>query len=87
MKRYRFEGKDVAIAKAREIVEEENGGSYNWLTSFVDSYGQERYRIELHVLEGSSPKGYIVVNCSEACETATAFGLGDELLAQIYFGV
>lgn len=38
-------------------------GKRRWLVGHPpDSYGSKAYRTELHVLEGSPPKGFVVVN-------------------------
>ena len=59
MKRYTVDEKDQAIARAQSIVETEDDGPQNrrWLKSFIDPYNNERYRIELYVLEGSPARG------------------------------
>jgi hypothetical protein len=58
--------KEDAIAKARAYVERLyccKAGDRKWLVGVApDSYTNERYRVEIHVLEGSPAKGYVVVS-------------------------
>ena len=57
--------KDTSIVKARATVEKsysKKSESRKWLVGNApDSYGNAHYRTEIHVLEGSPPKGYVVV--------------------------
>lgn len=69
--------KAEAIAKAEAAVEK----SYNskpegrrWLIGHApDSYGDLNYRTSIHVLEGSPPKGYVVVFGHASCGKVMAF--------------
>ncbi len=57
--------RDEAIAKAHVSAEKSyhsTSGERRWLIGTVpDSYDNPKYRSELHVLEGSPPKGYVLV--------------------------
>jgi hypothetical protein len=54
----------VEKAKARviEAYEHCDHTERQWLHTFLDSYQTSDYRVELHVLEGSPCKGFVVVN-------------------------
>jgi hypothetical protein len=58
---------EKAIEKAKALVARNYGetGDRKWLKSNPpDSYGDERYRVELYVFEGSPPKGFVVADWS-----------------------
>ena len=74
-----------ALKKARARVETAYGakpGEREWLVgNSPDSYESENYRTEIHVLEGSPPKGYVVAASYNDCQgSATAFSLYMERL-------
>lgn len=52
-----------AITKARACVEKHFGrksGVIPWRVSTVDPFGEDDYRAELHLLDGTPPKGFVV---------------------------
>ena len=57
--------KSMSMAAARTAVEKRfhaKPGDRKWLVGHApDSYDNPHYRTEIHVLEGSPPKGYVVV--------------------------
>jgi len=65
--------RQAATEKARRAVEKAywcKPGERKWLVGVApDSYSDAGYRTEIHVLEGSGPKGYVLVCGIE-------FGLG-----------
>ena len=77
--------KEVAIAKARAAVEKSyraKPGDRKWLVGGPpDSYNDPHYRTEVHVLEGSPPKGYVVAFGHHNCGVAMAFDCSEK---QIY---
>jgi hypothetical protein len=64
-----------AIKKARKAVEKVYGDSgRKWLVGEApDSYDNPHYRTEIHVLEGSPPKGYVAVFGHHNCGVVIAF--------------
>jgi hypothetical protein len=56
--------REEAILRAREAVRQRYGGAGDrqWLVAVLDSYDDPCNRIEFHVLEGSPPKGWVVVD-------------------------
>lgn len=86
MKNLQVKSKGRAIAKARRIVERDHysndGNKRKWLTTFVDSYKNKKYRVELHIWEGSPTRGYVVVGH----DTATAFNIGDNVIGKVEWG-
>jgi hypothetical protein len=82
--------KNRAIAKARRIVEREafDGNKRKWITAHADSYKDKSYRVELHILEGSPTRGYIVVGSGESCfGTVTAFDIAENVIGRIEWGI
>jgi len=69
--------KDASIVKARKAVERrysKKPEGRKWLVGYApDSYSNPHYRTEIHVLEGSPPKGYIVVFGHHGGGTTIAF--------------
>ncbi len=75
-----------AVEQARRIVAEAYDGAHpferKWLGAFPpDSYGQRQYQAELHVREGSPPKGYVLVGYG----FALGVGISGELLCRVKF--
>ncbi len=64
MKQREAGSREEAVEVAREIVTKYYDSPYEraWLVaSPPDSYKELRYRAEVHVREGSPPKGYVLV--------------------------
>ena len=59
------DNREEAIAKAKTYVEKRAGsptGERNWLIAAApDSYGDEYNRVELQILEGSPPRGFVLI--------------------------
>ena len=54
------------IEKAKGVIEKHcvDGNKREWLDANVDSYNAPRNRIQLLVLQGSPPRGRVIVNYS-----------------------
>lgn len=82
--------KNRAIAKAKRIVERKafDGNKRKWIMTHADSYKDSQYRVELHILEGSPTRGYIVAGSGE-CDfgTVTAFGIAENVIGRIDWGI
>jgi hypothetical protein len=50
------------IVKVEKNYDVPNSIKRNWLKTNLDSYEDSRFRIELHVREGSPCKGYILID-------------------------
>jgi hypothetical protein len=65
MRSEKCDTKEEALEKARLCAEQAHGdpsGSRPWLVGAApDSYGEPQYRTEVHVWEGSPPKGYVFI--------------------------
>ena len=66
MNKTRKEIMNLLIDKAKKkVIKAYEGREYSdraWLETHVDSYKEDRHRIQLIVLEGSPVKGYVIVN-------------------------
>jgi hypothetical protein len=72
--------KEDAIQLARELIQD-YGEDRRWLiTAPPDSYAREQYHCEVQVLEGSPPRGYVLVASRHAGGTVIAF---DSLLREL----
>lgn len=71
----------ATIEKAKKFIVSRNSEDFSkreWLSVSVDSYGSKSNRIEFLVLEGSPPRGYIVVNRNTA--TVKAYDSRDRVV-------
>ena len=71
------ESKQEAIRQARELVEQDYGCNprdRRWLVGVAPhSYDRKEYHTEINVLEGSSPKGYVLITSRLGGGTVIAF--------------
>ncbi len=79
-----------AIDKARLRVDRgysPKTGQRKWLVGIPpDSYGTEDYRSELHVLEGSPPKGYVLVLGHDHYGSVTGLHCGEKVVCRYWWG-
>src|SRR6266436_6219083 len=70
--------KTKAIENARSLVVDESGGSEKrlWLVGKApDCYGEQDYSTEIHVLQGTPARGYVLVVGYHSGGDALAFGM------------
>ncbi len=76
-----------AVAKAHASVEKAyrcKPGERRWLVGAApDSYGNATYRSEIHVLEGSPPKGYVLVLAEDGRGTVIALDSAEANASQM----
>jgi hypothetical protein len=77
-------GRNESILRARAAVEKKYGtnpGDRKWLVGVApDSYSDKSYRTEVHVLEGSPPKGYVIVFGHNGGGRTIAFDCGEQII-------